>query len=264
MSHTMIQALLLGLLAFFGKFDLLTGTSLITRPIVLGPIVGLILGDVQAGTTIGATLELAFLGQYSVGAFIPPNVVVGGILGTAFAITTGKGAEIAFTMAFPIALMMQIIDNVMFAIVRPMLAKVADKYAAQGNAAGISRIHFACGLLTCAMLAVIVFAGYSLGSTYIENIVNAIPSFITDGLSVACGMLPGLGFAMLIRMVINKKVAPFFFLGFALAAYFGVPVVGIAILGLIAVFIMFNFTGSEKPAMAAAGAGMEAVDDDDF
>lgn len=80
---TIVHALLLGALAFIGKLDLATGTSMISRPIVLGPLVGLVLGNFEAGVKIGATLELAFLGQYSVGAYIPPNVIVGGILGTA-------------------------------------------------------------------------------------------------------------------------------------------------------------------------------------
>ena len=39
------------------------------RQIVLGPLVGLILGDLQMGIVVGATLELAFLGQVSVGAY---------------------------------------------------------------------------------------------------------------------------------------------------------------------------------------------------
>ncbi len=122
----MLQAFLLGCIAFIGKCDLATGTNLIQRPIVLGPLVGLILGNLQMGITIGATLELAFLGSYSVGAFIPPNVIVGGVLGTSFAISTGKGPEVAFTMAFPIALLAVAIDNVIFSLVRPLLAKWAD------------------------------------------------------------------------------------------------------------------------------------------
>ena len=77
----MLQAFLLGCVAFIGKCDLATGTNLIQRPIVLGPLVGLILGDLQMGIVVGATLELAFLGQVSVGAYIPPNVIVGGVLG---------------------------------------------------------------------------------------------------------------------------------------------------------------------------------------
>lgn len=220
----MLQAFLLGCVAFIGKCDLATGTNLIQRPIVLGPLVGLILGDLQMGIVVGATLELAFLGQVSVGAYIPPNVIVGGVLGTAFAITTGKGAEIAFTMAFPIALLAQAIDNVIFSLVRPFMAKIADKYAAKGNAKAITIVHMGTGFITCSVLFLITFLGFALGSSQMEAIVNAIPAVITDGLSIACGLLPGIGFAMLAQMIMNKKVIPFFFLGFVLSAYFKIQV----------------------------------------
>ena len=252
----MLQAFLLGCVAFIGKCDLATGTNLIQRPIVLGPLVGLILGDLQMGIVVGATLELAFLGQVSVGAY----VIVGGVLGTAFAITTGKGAEIAFTMAFPIALLAQAIDNVIFSLVRPFMAKIADKYAAKGNAKAITIVHMGTGFITCSVLFLITFLGFALGSSQMEAIVNAIPAVITDGLSIACGLLPGIGFAMLAQMIMNKKVIPFFFLGFVLSAYFKIPVVGIAILGVIAVFLKIDFKNNNNLVMAEGGY----EDDEDF
>lgn len=256
----MLQAFLLGCVAFIGKCDFATGTSMIQRPIVLGPLVGLILGDLQTGIVVGATLELAFLGQVSVGAYIPPNVIVGGVLGTAFAITTGKGAEIAFTMAFPIALLAQAIDNVIFSLVRPLMAKLADKYARQGNASAITVVHMATGFITCTVLFLITFLGFTLGSSQMEAVVNAIPAVITDGLSIACGLLPGIGFAMLAQMIMNREVVPFFFLGFVLSAYFGVPVVGIAIIGVIAVFLKIDFKNNNHLAVAEGGYD----DDEDF
>lgn len=82
-----------------------------------------------------------------------------------------------------------------------------------------------------------------------ETIVNAIPKVITNGLSIACGLLPGIGFAMLARMIMNKEVVPFFFLGFVLSAYFKVPVVGIAIIGLIAVFLKVDFSNNNTLAV---------------
>lgn len=248
----MLQAFLLGCVAFIGKCDLATGTNLIQRPIVLGPLVGLILGDLQMGIVVGATLELAFLGQVSVGAYIPPNVIVGGVLGTAFAITTGKGAEIA--------LLAQAIDNVIFSLVRPFMAKIADKYAAKGNAKAITIVHMGTGFITCSVLFLITFLGFALGSSQMEAIVNAIPAVITDGLSIACGLLPGIGFAMLAQMIMNKKVIPFFFLGFVLSAYFKIPVVGIAILGVIAVFLKIDFKNNNNLVMAEGGY----EDDEDF
>ncbi|EHC28083.1 PTS system protein, mannose-specific 2C component, partial [Salmonella enterica subsp. enterica serovar Alachua str. R6-377] len=49
------------------------------------------LGDMETGIVMGATLELAFIGSFSVGASLPPDVVTGGILGVAFAINSGAG-----------------------------------------------------------------------------------------------------------------------------------------------------------------------------
>lgn len=89
----MVEALLLGLVAFIAQSEYALGTSLISRPIVTGLLTGLVLGDVQTGVIMGATLELAFIGSFSVGASIPPDVVTGGILGVAFAITSGAGAN---------------------------------------------------------------------------------------------------------------------------------------------------------------------------
>ncbi|MDT2745107.1 PTS mannose/fructose/sorbose/N-acetylgalactosamine transporter subunit IIC [Enterococcus asini] len=252
-----VQAFLLGCVAFIGKCDLATGTNLIQRPIVLGPLVGLILGDLEMGIKIGATLELAFLGSYSVGAYIPPNVIVGGVLGTAFAISTGKGVEVAFTMAFPIAMLAMIIDTFFFSIVRPIMGRWADKYAVQGNTRAISVIHMGAGFLTCTVLGVITFLGFSLGSNTMESIVNAIPDVITDGLTIATGLLPGIGFAMLALMIMNKKVVPYYFLGFALSAYLKIPVIGIAILGLILIFITIDFAKGHQIAES------EVIEDDD-
>lgn len=63
----MLQAILLGIIAFIGNCDYALGTSLIKNPIVLGPVVGLVMGDVTQGIIIGGILELAFIGAQSVG-----------------------------------------------------------------------------------------------------------------------------------------------------------------------------------------------------
>ena len=68
-----------------------------------------------------------------------------------------------------------------------------------------------------------------------------IPEFVQHGLSVATGLIPALGFAMLARLLINKTVAPYFFLGFVpLAAYLEIPVTGIAIFGAIVAVVVVN------------------------
>ena len=52
----LLQAILLGLVAMLGNAEYLFGTSLLSRPLVMGTLTGIVLGDVQTGVTLGATL----------------------------------------------------------------------------------------------------------------------------------------------------------------------------------------------------------------
>lgn len=56
------QTILIGILYFISQMDGFFGTSLIGRAIIMGPLTGLIMGDVASGVMIGGTLELAFIG----------------------------------------------------------------------------------------------------------------------------------------------------------------------------------------------------------
>ncbi len=46
------------------------GSTMWNRPIVVAPLVGLALGDLDTGIKLGATLELVFMGAFPVGASI--------------------------------------------------------------------------------------------------------------------------------------------------------------------------------------------------
>ncbi|MBQ9620369.1 MAG: PTS sugar transporter subunit IIC, partial [Atopobiaceae bacterium] len=73
------QAFLIGLIVFIGKADYFVGTAMLGRPIVLGALVGLALGDAATGTIIGFSLELVFMGMQAIGASIPPDMIVGSV-----------------------------------------------------------------------------------------------------------------------------------------------------------------------------------------
>ncbi|MEW9676830.1 PTS sugar transporter subunit IIC [Lentibacillus sp. L22] len=258
----MITALLLGLIAFVAQSEYALGTSLISRPIVTGMLTGLVMGDVKTGLIMGATLELAFIGAFSVGAAIPPNVVVGGVLGTAFAISSGAGAETALLLGLPIATLALIFENLYMGVVLPIVLHKADKYAEEANIRGITIMHVLGGLGMSTMIGAIVFISYFAGSDAIKNVLDAIPSPVQTGLEVATGLIPALGFAMLARLLINKQVAPYFFLGFLIVAYLKVPVTGIALLGAIVAVVMVNVMQTQK--LATEKGGVMDDDDEDF
>src|SRR6201993_4303399 len=128
----MIAYLLITLIIFFGHSEDLLGTTLLSRPLVLGPLVGLVLGDLHQGIVIGASLELIFMGNIKVGAAIPPDVVTGGVLGTAFAIISGKGPAIALAIAVPVSILAEMMISGLF-VFRAVLNKKFDQYAEDGD-----------------------------------------------------------------------------------------------------------------------------------
>ena len=233
----LLQAILIGLVAALGVLGDQMGSLYINRPIILAPLVGLIVGNLEQSIVIGASLELFFMGAVSVGAYIPPDTIVGGVLATAFALSTGRGIETAVTLAMPIALVSQALGN-LCNVFNSIILRWTDDYAEKGNYNGVVFTHWLIGMI------------------------NAIPEFVTNGMAAAAGLLPALGFAMLMRMTINKQNIPYYFLGFILAAYMGVPVLGVAMIGVILVLVKFNFL--DKQAATEAEAVQGVSDDDDF
>ena len=69
-----------------------------------------------------------------------------------------------------------------------------------------------------------------LGADVINAIVNAVPQFVLDGITLGANLVAFFGFAMLLSVMINKKNAIFFFFGFAIAAYSGLSLTAIAII----------------------------------
>ena len=253
----LLQAILLGLVAMLGNAEYLFGTSLLSRPLVMGTLTGIVLGDVQTGVTLGATLELAFMGAFSIGASIPPEMISGTVLG----ITTGAGPETALTVGLPVASLVLIAKNVGMVFILPPFVHKADKYAAEGNMAGVARMHLLGGFFGVNLIiGVIVACGYYAGGPAVQALLNVIPKWISNGLQITMGLLPAIGFGLLLMMIMDKDVACFFFLGFALSVYLKVPVTAIAIFGAIIAIVLTQLRSNSVQTAIEGGVD----EDDDF
>ena len=185
-------------------------------------------------------------------------------MGTAFAISTGQGAEVALTLAFPIASLYLIIDNALTLIVMPFFVHKADDCVAKGDLKGMERMHLLGGFIVKSLPRFFVCSlAFYLGTPVMNAVLNAIPEFVSNGLVIAGGFIPALGISLLASMIVNKQTAIFFVLGFALCAYMSIPILGIAIIGLclavILVAIQPNFI-AQTPQLSSEGS----FDDDDF
>jgi fructoselysine and glucoselysine-specific PTS system IID component len=231
--------LLITLVAMFGHAEDFLATSLLSRPLVLGPLVGAVLGDINQGVMIGASLELIFMGNIKVGAAIPPDVITGGVLGTAFAMLSGQGPAVALALAVPISILAEMIISGLF-IFRSAFNKKFAEAAEAGDYERFQRLHIGSGLLKPLLMGVVVFLALQLGAGVMKSFLESIPSWVNTGLHVAGNMLPALGIALLMNVMFNKKVAPWFFLGFLLSSFLHLPMIAVACLGVTAALIVAN------------------------
>ena len=253
----MNEAFLVGLaLAVLWFLEKVGGTPMVIRPIVVSPIVGFICGDLQSGILIGATLELVFMGAIQVGAAVPPDVLVGAGLGTAFAILSGQGADIALALGLPIAILAQSLKVIVF-IVRSSFMDLAMRLAKQANIKGLILLNFGGLLLQCLMYFTVAFVAITFGSDAVEMFIATIPDVILDGLQIAGGLLPAVGFALLIQPMMNAKNFLYFVFGFILLAYLQLPVLAITIIGVVFAFIItFEKGSNQKTTMTTEEDGL--------
>ncbi|WKF85902.1 PTS mannose/fructose/sorbose/N-acetylgalactosamine transporter subunit IIC [Lacticaseibacillus pantheris] len=227
----MLNALIIGCIAGIGILDeRVLGATLFSRPIVLSVLVGFVLGDIRQGVIIGAQLELVWMGIAGIGASTPPDYVTGGVIGTALAIMSGKGIGIALAIAVPVAVLAQSL-GVLVRVINLYFSHKADAYAKTANFKGVTlMLWIATGLFFLSTF-IPTFLAMLLGAAQINNIVNAVPTVILDGLTVAGNLLPAMGFALLLDMLFSKKLVVFFFLGFLAASYLGLNITAIALIG---------------------------------
>ena len=243
----MREALLIGLVvALVWFFEKMLGTPMVNRPLVISPLVGLVLGDVQAGLIIGASLELVFMGAIQVGAAVPPDVLVGASLGTAFAIMSGQGSEIALTLALPIAILAQSLKVIIF-IVRSWFMNYAVSLAEKADIKGMFALNIFGVVLQSLMYFIVVFVAVLFGSSVVESFVQGIPQGLMNGLEVAGKLLPAVGFALLLQPMMDKSNVLYFILGFILIAYLELPILAVTLFGIILAFILVY----EQPSQVA-------------
>ena len=93
--------------------DYLSGWQCISRPIVVAPIAGLILGDFKTGIMMGAALESVFMGISAIGGSIPADGTTSSIIAVAFTLLTGAGMEEGLAIAMPIGTVMASLNGML-------------------------------------------------------------------------------------------------------------------------------------------------------
>lgn len=234
----MLNVALLSALAYFICYggNWIFGQSMSDRPIVIGAVTGLFLGDLRQGLIIGATLEAVFMGSVNIGGQISADYSAATVFAVAFATNATLDPKAALTIAVPIGILMGFVTMGINNIALTVFTSLMDKWAIEGNERGLLiYLNFGVWLIKNIFFAVIVFMGVYVGYNAVDTFVKAIPDVVMTGLTVCGQLLPAVGLALLMKMIWTKEIGVFYILGFVLFIYLKLPIVAIAVIGIVIV-----------------------------
>jgi mannose PTS system EIIC component len=257
-----LQLILLIIVAAIAGMGSVLDEAQFHRPLVACTLVGLVLGDIQTGIILGGTLEMLALGWMNVGAAMAPDAALASVISAILVIVGHQSIGAGIAVAIPIAAAGQVL-TIFVRTITVFFQHLADKYAETGNTRGIEMCHLL-GLslqgIRVAVPAAIV--GILAGTDAVNAALAAIPPVITRGLQVSGGFIVVVGYAMVINMMEVKKLMPFFFIGFIIAAFTQVNLIGFGAIGLICAF--FHIQSIAKEGKVAVAGGIDDIDDSDL
>lgn len=193
----------------------------IASPIVVGVVAGLIYGDLKQGLIIGGGIAAAFAGIIAPGGNLPTDSALAATTVIPIALATGLSAEQAIAFAVPMGLVGSFVTNLR-KIVNVIFVHRADKCAENGDSAGLTRCAIIYPpLIELPLLFLPVFLVVMFGEDAMLAFMNSVPTWVMHGLEVAGGVMPAIGFALIMNMIGKPKMIPYTIVGFILVKCMG-------------------------------------------
>ena len=256
-----ILAAICGVLYFLGKSKIgYHLTTAVGSPIVMGLVMGAYLGDVATGLVIGASIQLIYLGVINTGGNEPSDPELAAVVAIPVAINTGLDGAAAVAIAVPFGVLGTFLDQLRRTS-NSIWVRRADACSEKGDDKGIFHCAYTFPALTAFVIRFVpAFAITLFGSTAIEQILAFLPDWVITGFSVAGGILPAMGFAIIIITIGKPKLLPYFFVGFFAVGYLGISTMAAAVFGLCIALISF-FSSADRQGIDLGGMmGSSAAD----
>ncbi len=212
------------LLAFLSLDVEAAGQIMVSRPIVVGPLVGWFLGHPNIGLEMGALIELIWIGDLSVGAHLPIDLTMLAGVSSAFACELVKGnypPEAAMTYAMAIAIPLAALSTEVEILISKLNVRwvhLAQRMALGAHFRTFSWINwfvltelFFKGFLVAAVS--LTLAHLSAGLFYM--LPGMMGGKVMDGLYYAHWLLLALGCSAVIDILVEKKTAIYLVLSIA-------------------------------------------------
>ena len=174
---------------------------MISRPVVIGPIVGWSLGDVTSGLIIGAFIELLYLYVIPIGVVVPPNCSIVTGISTVLHILICSETKVPSCLIVILAytIPLGVIFKQMEILQRQINVKIIhyiDSAVSRGRLSVVRLISipfFVMVFLKASLFSIIAIV---LGLAIVKAIIGVFQQQVWDGISAVYRLLPLLGLAV--------------------------------------------------------------------
>lgn len=260
MHISVVQAIIIGIFAYLGSLSvpwflgLTGGWYTLTRPLISGFIIGLVLGDVTTGILVGVAVQVVYIALVTPGGQMPQDLNSAAYIGVALGVMAVKGgASVASAVAIATAVgaVGTVFHNFMM-LSNSFWNHRAAAAIEKGDYKGLTFNHYVGPQATQFLYRFIpTFLVVYFGSSIATNIINYFPvtSFVMRTLTALGGMLPAVGVAILLRQVMKKDIEIIQFLvGFTLIAVLKINMISLAIIGGFFAYMHFMYTAPKAAA----------------
>ncbi|MGN1344856.1 MAG: PTS mannose/fructose/sorbose/N-acetylgalactosamine transporter subunit IIC [Traorella sp.] len=246
-----VQAILIGIFGYLSSnynpwgFGQLLGWYGIGRPLVSGLVIGIIMGDVSTGILMGAAVQTLYIGLVTPGLSMPADLNTATYIGIPLAMASGASTEFALTLAVPLSALgvalVYVVQTVNVFWVRKM-----DKWIDEGNIKQAGNVPLYASSSQAIARFVPIFIACYFGQGFITSFVETMPSWLGDTFVLFGRMLPAVGFAMLLRMCLNKTSEIIYFLaGFIMVAALKLPITVALVVACLLGYLDMKYSSSD-------------------
>ncbi len=190
---------------------------MISRPVVVAPVIGLLLNNPYAGLIIGVLVELLWIDRIPVGTYIPPNDTIVAVLATSIAVLAGQNLggttpqiiALAILLAVPLGIIAKQME-IFIINSNNDLSDQALEDAKTGNIKAIEQKNYLSLIKVYLITVLYLFVAQSLLVPAVIWFYPKLYSPILNMLSLLYYFLPLLGIAVAINTIKLRGAIPVF------------------------------------------------------
>ncbi|MDF7638260.1 PTS sugar transporter subunit IIC [Lactobacillus sp. ESL0791] len=256
------RALLVGIFCYLGAVDtpwvygVVGGFYILGRPLIAGFVCGIIFGDVKAGILCGLAVQAVFIASMHTGGTSNTEITFAGYGGIGLAMATTKDPAIAVALALFIGQTFGLIFYNLKMAGFSYFNRKAEQACQRGDEHGLLMQQIVYPQIVQAIVRIVpVWLAIYLGADAVKQLIAIVPKQITDIVTLLGGVLPALGIAMLMNILIKQKSQLIFFLfGFALVAFSKMSIIGLVFIAVTVAYVLFLSSGNKSKAQPQAEA----------